>query len=587
MLHNNNIEDQLRQLDNQQQPDLGHMDEHWQQMQAMLQPAIAPLQKGLPKWMMNALSIVAIILLIGGAFLYLSTRKGGADNTGMSNGNVADEKNAVPVVVPVKDTMEKKSTVTKQLLSDKRRSDKPVNNSKYFSEEDAVFSNMKINFTPCETCPVKETDSVTTAVTRAQLFQHLFSALKKQDQQFVIDNSRDTLLACAEGSALLIPSGSLGGKSGIVFTVKEFYKESDIILNQLSTVSNKDQLVTGGMVELSATLDGKAVTIDPAKPLQWHLPDTSSSMSEMQLFDGESRRPVLYLPGKKTETWEEGLMDFSGTINWIPQYQYFSRKQIVTQVKVLNIIDQPFKIKEKRKGQIGYFIINEESMAVDKEQLKQMLKQKYGYYKIRLKSGIRNWFEGNTDGRAFDREYASNIGDSVWMDKETANRYKITWGSTRQIVVSSIATGNGLIDTSSKYYKLQPQASGLLKNIQNKYSVNVSKLGWINCDKFTNDPREKLQYAVNLGDSAKNYYTMMVFDNIKSIMNGYADGNRVVFNNVPKGENVKVISIGIDKTGKTVYALQPATINTQELSGLEFQSTSAPELKASLSKMDR
>ncbi|MEI9957198.1 MAG: hypothetical protein WDM90_13055 [Ferruginibacter sp.] len=41
---NNHIENKLRQLENQQLPDLSAMDAHWQQMQAALAPNINPKQ---------------------------------------------------------------------------------------------------------------------------------------------------------------------------------------------------------------------------------------------------------------------------------------------------------------------------------------------------------------------------------------------------------------------------------------------------------------------------------------------------------------------------------------------------------------
>ena len=72
MQHDNNIENKLRQQESMEQPDLSQMNTHWQQMQAILQPGSLPLKKGWPKWMLNTLSVAAVVILIGAAILYLS-----------------------------------------------------------------------------------------------------------------------------------------------------------------------------------------------------------------------------------------------------------------------------------------------------------------------------------------------------------------------------------------------------------------------------------------------------------------------------------------------------------------------------------
>jgi len=589
MQHDNNIENTLRQLDNQQQPDLGNMEDHWQQMQALLQPAAIAVKKGTSTGTIIGGAIISLLLLVGGTFLYQSFNSG---NMGGSN-NVADnttasEKSAVSFVVPVTDTTAEKTKLSRPIVSDKSGKAQHTDSSKYFNNDDeAVFANMKINFTACENCPGKEAGSAAIAVNRAQLLQNLFTQLKKDAQRFLIDNSRDNLIQFAEGTTLLIPARSVGGKSGIVLTVKEFYRESDIILNQLNTLSDKDQLITGGMVELKATLNDNDVAIDPTNPIRLYMTDTSSHMNGMQLFNGEIQPGTLSEaapPRNKIFNVEATGNNTSG-VNWLPQYQYFSRKKIVTELRVLNIIDQPFKIKEKAGGQIWYFIVDYDSLRLDADALKQLLKDKYGYYKVRLRSSVRHRFISGVTDREFISGYANRIGDSIWMDEQTAARYQLT-GKTRQFTVNETSVRDNEIN-SGVYYRLQPQHADLMKTMQNKYGVNITKLGWINCDRFYNDSREKIQYAVDLGDDANNYYTILVFDQIKSMMNGYADGNRVLFDHVPQGETVKVISIGINKTGETVYALQPATINKEELSGFRFETISVPGLKASLSKMDR
>ena len=590
MQQDNNIENKLRELEEGQQPDLSNMDAHWQQMQVMLQPGAVAVKKGLPKWIFNGLSVLTVVVLIGAAMWFLSSKKNNNAEAVVKQNEVAPKENSTAVSTAssiIKDTLAKE-TVTPVVLS--------INPSLIYDyasqgnadtdawiEEDSLLGTVKLNYTPCATCPDKKDEQVVSNAERQLRLQNLFTTLKKEEQHFTIDNSRDTLLQFEEGTVLLIPANSLGGKNGIVFTVKEFYKESDMILNQLSTASNKDQLVSGGMFQIKATLDSKEVNIDSSKPIRLYMADSSSNMNEMQLFIGETSSNHL----SNISTHNTGDNIGSKTVNWLPQLQKFSNKKLVTQVRVLNLADMPYHVKRRKNGEIGYFDMDY-SRNISIDRLKEVLKQKYGYSKVRLRHDLWYFTDQHIFYRYYDSYYGERIGDSLWMEKELADKYKLVGTATRTVQV------NGFSNNANYRYYLDRIASQndnryakLIENIKTKYSVDIKKFGWINCDRFYNDSREKIQYAVNLGDSAKNYYTVLVFDKIKSMMNGYVDGNRVIFSNLPKGEKVKIISIGIDKKGAAVYTLQPATINTEELSGLQFQSTSAAALKTELSKMDR
>lgn len=586
MQQDNNIENKLRELEEGQQPDHSNMDAHWQQMQVMLQPGAVAVKKGLPKWMLNTLSVVAVVVLIGSALLYLSSKKDAADNRIVNQSRVGENEkinNAVPVISS--DSSDKQMQLSESTLkTNSQIVHQETDGENYFSDNGgSIFDSLKINFTECKTCPSKKTDSAVSFAERKMLLQNLFTQLEKPEQQYSIDNSMDTLLQFEEGTVLLIPANSLGGKSGIVFTVKEFYKESDMILNQLSTLSNKDLLVSGGMLHIKATLNGNDVVIDSAKPIRLFMTDTSNSINEMQLFTGETSSNH----SSNISAHNTGDTISSKTVNWLPQLQNFSNKKMVTQVRVLNLADMPYYVKRIKNGEIAYFDMDySRNISIDK--LKEVLKQKYGYSKVRLTTDLLFFRNRHVFYRYYDSYYGERIGDSIWMEKELAGKYKLVGTATRTVQV------NGFSNNANYRYYLDGIASQndnryakLIENIKIKYSVDIKKFGWINCDRFYNDSREKIQYTVNLNDSAKNYYTVLVFDKIKSMMNGYVDGNRVIFSNLPKGEKVKIISIGINKTGGTVYTLQRATINTEELSGLQFQSTSAAALKTELSKMDR
>jgi hypothetical protein len=351
-------------------------------------------------------------------------------------------------------------------------------------------------------------------------------------------------------------------------------------LNKLSTASNGEQLVTGGMVHISALVNDKPVNVLPGKAITWYLPDTSKQMEQMQLFKGEVKK--------------------AGDINWINTGQGFGRPWNITEVRVLDLRNEPFKTIERRKGLIGYFSIADEP-EMSRQQMKQLYQEKYGYYKVKFRKGWRKRrvTTALVDGLTYSDE---PVGDSAWITKELADKYKLPstqsrisqgysglWGGDIINVLKSRSRRpkldrTGQVDTIS--FNAVSEFKDVSVELEKKYSVNINSLGWINCDRFYNDSREKINYFVDLQDSAVNYFTMRVFNGMRSMMTGYMTGNKVQFFNVPVGEPVKIISIGVDKKGETVMAMQETKINKNGLPGMPFESASSPKIKSSLIKID-
>lgn len=566
----NDIEEKLRQLDNQQLPDLSRMDEHWESMKLALQPTFTINQRK-KKW----LWFIGLLLVAGTTTLFIARKYTANEKEILSK--VLTQQHEPLVDMPLAD-----SFVSQQPVVPVTPVVKNAGKTKPVSA--AILKPVAENKEVDLALQFDEKNSTLKAVNpdAQKILNELLGSLAKMAEEFVVDNSRDTTLFGAEGSSLYIPANSLGGGNEIKIRLKEFYKTSDIVLNKLSTTSNGEQLVTGGMVHISASVNDKPVNVLPGKAIKWFLPDTSKQMEQMQLFKGEERK--------------------AGGINWINTGQGFNSPGSVIEVLVLDLRNEPFRTVESRNGTIGYFAVSENS-KLSRAQLKSVLKEKYGYYKVRIR---RTWrgslFQRFGNGTTMARY--NGIGDSAWVSKSAANLYNLPSNQTRlRQGYSDYLFGNStrsVLNRGSKRAKVVTgtradslsgkedvfEFGNVSAELEKKYSVDISSLGWINCDRFYNDRREKINYYVDLQDTAINYFTMMVFSKMRSMMAGYVIGNKVQFDNVPMGESVKIISIGVDKKGETVMAMQETKINNKGLSGLPFESAAAPEIKSSLKKID-
>lgn len=88
------------------------------------------------------------------------------------------------------------------------------------------------------------------------------------------------------------------------------------------------------------------------------------------------------------------------------------------------------------------------------------------------------------------------------------------------------------------------QSRANVARLEGKYNFTLTRPGLINCNRFYDDGRPKIDYYAGLGDTTANYQTMIVFENINLLMQGQAQGNRVLLPNVPEGAPVKIICVG-------------------------------------------
>lgn len=113
----------------------------------------------------------------------------------------------------------------------------------------------------------------------------------------------------------------------------------------------------------------------------------------------------------------------------------------------------------------------------------------------------------------------------------------------------------------------------------NFYVFSVSKLGWINCDRFL-EFKSKVDFWVE-SPIAPTTDIKMVFSDIKGVLKANFKEGKYVFSNVPLGKEVTII--GIQNVNGTIQsAFQKAKISTQPLPALKFEETTLSELRKAL-----
>ena len=620
---NTNMDKKLKQLENQSLPDLSKMDEHWNDLKNSLQPE-ASLPKSKPanklfRWVIAA-SLAGVLFYVSYKFIFKSSD----EIISIKNWErVSDTKpitDTSPSIkfIPGKETSTiiGKDTITlmaqnkptkEQLIIKAKNTEGKEIELKWVAVDGSGKKNRDtVNFIPQKekanyppvpvilkgkttegkeieviAVPVNDTTNKTRNADKKKALQDFFAEMEKESQSFVINNKRDTVIQGNAGTALLILANTFGSNEDVTITMKEYYSYQDIVTNRLTTCSDNKLLVTGGMLHLTATANGKDVTIQPGKSIRWFVPDTTIEMKQMQLFNGIANNASL---SRLSEDQDTVFVEYysANNINWVPQSQYFSSSFLETRYKVLNVSNEPYKTRATLNGLIGKFLISDNS-EISEDELKTQLKEKYGYYKVKIKGRTYSLFPRikkiTTPKGKVTVNLNTSLGDSAWLTADFINLYNLKPTDTiTYMLKGGRYTNNNFFPTGSVNLNLN--------NLTKRLSVDIRTLGWINCDRFYDDKRPKIEFIVNLGDTASNYYTLLVFDKIKSMMTGYISGNKVAFQNVPEGEAAKIISVSI-RDGKPVAAMQSVQLSRKVFEGLKFEETTAAEFKEKAGGLDK
>jgi hypothetical protein len=120
------------------------------------------------------------------------------------------------------------------------------------------------------------------------------------------------------------------------------------------------------------------------------------------------------------------------------------------------------------------------------------------------------------------------------------------------------------------------------EDYQEGYLMTMSKLGWINCDRFydTKNPTHLLVKA----DSVAKTCVALIFKQMKSVLPGYQFANHTTeFKNIPMGEEVIILAYRVNEKAKEVMVgKQELRLGDTSLVQLNMETMSLPDFKTML-----
>lgn len=364
----------------------------------------------------------------------------------------------------------------------------------------------------------------------------LYAQLEVERQEHTINNKRDTFVTLKQGTVVMIPANAFSANK-VTLKIKEIYKTSDMLLENLTTTSGSQILETAGMFQFEAFDQfGNPLSLNNNKALTLFVKEKGNLRSDMQFFNG-SRDP-------------HGNMDWelSG--------------------------DQPLRMSPRRFywplligcGNTCNFWC-------------RMFEKKAFASRSRVKSASRRDIRAhNAEVLACKRGGGREFWNPINGAYESWEKMKSKYGVETYEQLRDSLESNYLRETENSFKKGKAKSSDI-----GFYVGNITQMGWINCDAFSNSDKPKIT-MISDEDSDEGSNAQLIFKEQRSIMAAGNDGTKFVFRNIIAGVAAWFVSI---RFRDTKIFLGMKSLETGETVGrVEFREVTVDELKSELRKLD-
>ncbi|RYY99086.1 MAG: hypothetical protein EOO11_06175 [Chitinophagaceae bacterium] len=381
-------------------------------------------------------------------------------------------------------------------------------------------------------------------------------------QIFTISGNEERLLTAKSGTligvhrdAFVLPNGQV--PSGpIRFTVQEFYGLGDALSADLTTRSGDRMLETGGMLYLEASSGRERLLLRPGATVDLAFP-VSAPVPGMQLFRGSR---------------QQGAMDWA----------LLTGEPAAAQVPVYEPASFPGGMDEFKTYLVNNMAWPEEMLQPGKEAVLDLR------------------FRVDPSGRALPLPVGADVPASFQGNIAAAFSRMPRWKPARRLGIAvsdsftqtfrfgfrmSLSLGGDSRDTSVEPGRREVERFAASASTVQYYVFRSTRLGYLNCDRFLEDGRPLTEYLVQTGDSG-DVQVRLVFHSLKSMIDGYRDGDLYRFPRVPPGERVTIVAVR-QQGGRYAIAMEEGNTSTRHAGDFTYELVTEDVLKQKIKRLNR
>ncbi len=441
-------------------------------------------------------------------------------------------------------------------------------------------------------------------------------------QTFKINVNRDTMIVGEQGTRIFIPKSAFEGvlpNTIVDFKLKEAYRFSDMMRENLSTNSSLGLLQTGGMLYSEASYKGTALQL--RRNLKVTFPKDGTDRTNMQLFAGEpdldNNNQIVWKPmneAANNANKDELTVFFNGKYN---PYMLMDNKGMMTFQQIIDTTGcSPILTKEQvmraSKGYIPRKNMSNAGLAMSifnfynptktkmttLEHHKRTFQEVYDFYKVDNFNDLTKQKGSSWDSlmnvrlRFIKRKLTPQFRwmmsrDSLQKLEETGKMNAKEYQVAKEILEKKIAKERDSLRVIQQILPIFPTGT----NPSTKdFEYEFPKLGWTNIDRYwANQQIDKSNFVdietnVKLKDKCN---TILILK--KERLTWYNEAaqktNFLTFHSVPKDKIAILVAIKMEN-GQSFLAIKKIMTQNTKIE-LEFRQLSPAEIKEKLKAIDK
>ena len=419
-----------------------------------------------------------------------------------------------------------------------------------------------VSTTADKNVPVSQYDTVNILPDEAMNINAYNAAyIESAMQHFTAPAKTTSVIIAKKGLKLTVDPAVLQAEDGtavdgkINVSIIELTSNDELFKSNAATVSNGKLLVSGGSYFVEMESDGKKLQIKKGNSLQMEFPKLKDN--EMELFYGNRDANGDMNWTKANEPLE--FTDYKNYTSFTPPYPDTSSST-------------PYKSRYYLYESLQSKVIYLNTKMTVKEMVDML--QKRGVDK-----GI--------DSITVEVPFSMGNGRGYYMDM--AKRYRVMPCKEIQAEKDSIVEITKLhadyTEANRKYaeeWQRTNDESSLTGQLKKYYSpTGITRLGWINCDRFYNSPEKtNIECEIPITFEKPDIQYFLIYRSFNGLMKGTmrtgAD-SKLLLSDLPLGENVVLIAF-TKSNGELFECKEEFVIQKNKTVQLSFKSISAEEM---------
>jgi hypothetical protein len=433
-------------------------------------------------------------------------------------------------------------------------------------------------------------------------------------QIYELKARQDTTFVAAKGTIVHVPANAFDVAAGtaVTFRIRESVSTSDFLLDNLSTMSDENILFSGGMLYMDALVNGKPIGLKGE--LTVTMP-TNERIPEMEYFTGSRDAHNKQVNWTTAATRGIRSLGFPRLQEPINDRYYF--QNLLMRAKADSCgspllvayehplpprrIDPPVRYVEAPNfwERLRLAFGGKPKEQPKKEEVRYIARQPEIRYRLADSLSehckeIGN-FALNTglQGASWDQIHLQFRND--WYRKTQSKTYKELIRNLEFEIIAQqkIYEQKVIAFERAKVIRRKSLERAIENRVvsgkvsiedMNAYVFQTNTLGFINCDAFYSVSPDRMVVMatdeVQTGDAD----VKLVFKKRKSILPCTVVNDKLVFRNIPKGEEAVIVAFKIEN-GKPYLAMQNV-VTTSEVQNLVYKPTTIAALREKVKTLD-